>query len=114
MSSRRERSAEAAKRSCLDMGEPVRIADVAHRLAALSNRPVEVIFTGLRRGERLSEVLLGEREEDSRPVHPLISHVPVPPLLPEAAWELDGSAGTEAVIEAMRALCNEPALRSDG
>ncbi|MEE3921699.1 polysaccharide biosynthesis protein [Micromonospora sp. BRA006-A] len=35
----------------LDMGEPVRIADVARRLAAEADRPVEIVFTGLRPGE---------------------------------------------------------------
>ncbi len=64
----------------LDMGEPVRIDDVARRLAAEAERPVDVVYTGLRQGEKLNEVLLGVNEEDRRPAHPLISHVPVPPL----------------------------------
>ncbi len=64
----------------LDMGEPVRIADVARRLAAEAPRPVEIVYTGLRPGEKLHEVLLGSDEADDRPAHPLISHVPVPPL----------------------------------
>ncbi len=64
----------------LDMGEPVRIADVARRLAAEAPRPIEIVYTGLRPGEKLHEVLLGTDEADDRPAHPLISHVPVPPL----------------------------------
>ena len=32
----------------LDMGEPVRIADVARRLAAISETPVPIEYTGLR------------------------------------------------------------------
>jgi len=35
----------------LDMGEPVRIADVAHQLVARSERRVEIVYTGLRPGE---------------------------------------------------------------
>lgn len=66
----------------LDMGEPVRIADVARRL--IGNADNGMVFTGLRPGEKLHEVLLGEGEVDHRPVHPLISHVPVPPLDPAA------------------------------
>jgi FlaA1/EpsC-like NDP-sugar epimerase len=41
----------------LDMGEPVRISDVASRLAGMSNRPIEVTFTGLRPGEKQREVM---------------------------------------------------------
>lgn len=72
----------------LDMGEPVVIADVARRLAELADRPVEIVFTGLRPGEKLHEVLLGEGEVDDRPVHLMVSHVGVPrstPTMP-TAW----------------------------
>jgi len=62
----------------LDMGAPVRIIDVANRFARRVNPPLKIEFAGLRAGEKLHEVLLGEGEEDVRPVHPLISHVAVP------------------------------------
>ncbi|MGY1802951.1 polysaccharide biosynthesis protein [Blastococcus sp. SYSU D00922] len=64
----------------LDMGEPVRIADVAAQLIAMEGRPISIRFTGLRPGEKLHEELFGREEQDSRPVHPLISHVPVPAI----------------------------------
>ena len=73
----------------LDMGEPVRIADVARRLVAQAPRPVEIVYTGLRPGEKLHEVLLGRDEIDQRPDHPLISQVRVPALTHRgaaAAW----------------------------
>jgi FlaA1/EpsC-like NDP-sugar epimerase len=63
----------------LDMGEPVKIADVAHRLANEVDPPVDVVFTGLRPGEKLHEVLTSLDEDAARPHHPLISHVPVAP-----------------------------------
>jgi FlaA1/EpsC-like NDP-sugar epimerase len=69
----------------LDMGEPVRIADVARRLAEQAAGPVPVIYTGLRPGEKLHEVLLGADEVDDRPRHSLISQVAVPPLSFEQA-----------------------------
>jgi len=97
----------------LDMGEPVRIADVAHRLANTSPRRVDIVYTGLRPGEKLHEVLLGRDEADVRPVHPLISHVAVAALHPEAAWGIDAFAGPVAVTGAMRALCDERAVRHD-
>ncbi|MFQ1003405.1 polysaccharide biosynthesis protein [Modestobacter sp. SSW1-42] len=70
----------------LDMGTPVRIGDVAAHLISLEDRPIEVRVTGLRPGEKLHEELFGTGEQDSRPFHPMISHVPVPAMQPE---ELD-------------------------
>ncbi len=67
----------------LDMGEPVKIADVANRLANEVDPPVDVVFTGLRPGEKLHEVLLSLGEDADRPHHPLISHVPVAPFSEE-------------------------------
>jgi FlaA1/EpsC-like NDP-sugar epimerase len=65
----------------LDMGEPVRIVDVARQLMEQSGTPVRIEFTGLREGEKLHEDLFGDEEpRDIRPRHPLVSHVPVPPL----------------------------------
>jgi len=96
----------------LDMGEPVRISDVAHRLAGTAPRPVEVVYTGLRPGEKLHEVLLGSGEVGPRPAHPLVSHVAVPPLDPRLAWAVDPFVDALQVIDALRALCGETAQRA--
>ncbi|MGH9037126.1 MAG: polysaccharide biosynthesis protein, partial [Acidimicrobiia bacterium] len=72
----------------LDMGQPVRIADVARRLIASAGRHIEIVYTGLRPGEKLHEVLFASEELDQRPVHPLISHAPVVPLHPSEVLEL--------------------------
>ena len=64
----------------LDMGTPVSIYDVAKQLVANSGKPVEIEIVGLRAGEKVHEELFGEGEEDTRPRHPLISHVPVSPV----------------------------------
>jgi len=64
----------------LDMGEPVRIADVAKRFADQHTPPLRIVYTGLRPGEKLHEELLATDEADDRPVHPLISHVSVTPM----------------------------------
>jgi FlaA1/EpsC-like NDP-sugar epimerase len=93
----------------LDMGTPVRIAEVAERLAAQSEPPVRVIFTGMRKGEKMHEALLGAREVDERPIHHAISQVQVPPLDPLEVRALDPWATADEVIGAMSSLClSEP------
>jgi FlaA1/EpsC-like NDP-sugar epimerase len=79
----------------LDMGEPVRIADLARRLVAQSAAPVDIVYTGLRPGEKLCEELLGAGEEDYRPRHPLVRHAQVKPLDPAelSSLVLDGDEG---------------------
>jgi FlaA1/EpsC-like NDP-sugar epimerase len=87
----------------LEMGEPVRIREVAQRMIAHHGADVEIVYTGLRPGEKLHEVLWGEGEVDHRPAHPLISHVRVPPLDPAAA-ELECEVpGAELVHQLERA-----------
>jgi len=75
----------------LDMGEPVRILDVAQRMIELSGKKVDIVFTGLREGEKLHEVLIGESEHDERPFHELITHARVerlnPTTLDKAEWQ---------------------------
>jgi FlaA1/EpsC-like NDP-sugar epimerase len=66
----------------LDMGEPVRILDVAERMIARSGKKIEIVFTGLRDGEKLHEDLIGITESDARPFHAKITHTAVPPLEP--------------------------------
>jgi FlaA1/EpsC-like NDP-sugar epimerase len=82
----------------LDMGSPVRIADVARQLMHIAGRSTEIVYTGLGAGEKLHEELFGEREIDSRPIHPLISHVSVPSLHPA---QLADRAMKIGVAEAM-------------
>ncbi|WP_347342524.1 polysaccharide biosynthesis protein [Frigoribacterium faeni] len=71
----------------LDMGEPVRILDIAERMIAMSGRDIGIVYTGLREGEKMHEELVGLGESDNRPVHPKISHTTVPALHPS---QLDG------------------------
>lgn len=83
----------------LDMGKPVKILDVAERMITMSGRPVEIVFTGLREGEKLHEELIGQSEHDERPFHPQVTHTAVPVLSPDdldhERWE-ENSARTTA------------------
>lgn len=82
----------------LDMGEPVRIADVAQRLVKYSGKRVEITYTGLRDGEKLDEDLLASNETAERTFHEMIMHVPVAKLgriNPQAALNMSDD---EAIV----------------
>jgi FlaA1/EpsC-like NDP-sugar epimerase len=64
----------------LDMGKPVSIYEVAAQLVKNSGKAVDIEIVGLRSGEKVHEELFGDGEVDTRPRHPLISHVLVHPL----------------------------------
>jgi FlaA1/EpsC-like NDP-sugar epimerase len=94
----------------LDMGDPVRIDDVARRLADEAERHIQIVYTGLRPGEKLHEVLFGAGEDDRRPSHPLLSQVPVPPLDGAVLSLLDPTAPRKDLIAVLRWLAESPAL----
>lgn len=65
----------------LDMGEPMKIVDVANTLIDLSGRKdIEIIYTGLRPGEKMSEELFTPGEDIQTTAHQLVSSVNVPPI----------------------------------
>lgn len=92
----------------LDMGEPVRILDIARRMIAASGKPIEIVYTGLRDGEKLNEELIGFDEVDRRPKHPKISHAKIPPMpashLNKEGWEyrLRTNGGDTAIIQRLK------------
>jgi FlaA1/EpsC-like NDP-sugar epimerase len=57
----------AGRITMLEMGQPVRIRDLAEKLIRLSglepHRDISIVFTGLRPGEKLREELMSSREE---------------------------------------------------
>ena len=56
-----------------DMGEPVRIVDLAKRMIKLSGaQNIEIKFSGLRDGEKLYEEVLSDNENTKPTVHPKI------------------------------------------
>jgi len=64
----------------LDMGEPILIDDVAKQMIEKSGRNIEIVYTGLRLGEKSAEVLLSHGENAVTKSHPLILHTKVEPL----------------------------------
>jgi FlaA1/EpsC-like NDP-sugar epimerase len=79
----------------LDMGEPVRIKDLAEQMVRLSglslrdaqnpNGDIEIVFTGLRPGEKLYEELLIDANSQSTS-HPLIYRAQEQAIAPELLW----------------------------
>lgn len=56
-----------------DMGNPVKVADLAQRLIELSGAEnISIKFTGLREGEKLFEEILDDNEESVEHLHPRI------------------------------------------
>jgi len=58
----------------LDMGEPMKIIDLATRLIRHHKSDAEIVFTGLRENEKLHEVLGHEGEVMTIGEHPRIWH----------------------------------------
>lgn len=67
----------------LDMGEPVRILEIAEKMIEMSRKKIDITFTGLRQGEKLHEQLHSKVEERQPSTHPLIWKVRSPKLSPK-------------------------------
>lgn len=102
----------------LDMGEPVKIADLARQMITLSGfRPdedIEIVYTGVRPGEKLFEELKTEGEDIEPTVHPKVmvwAHTPVTWDQVTAAMEtfaaLQNSPDREQIVRALRDLVPE-------
>lgn len=89
-----------------DMGESVRIADLARNMIKLSGLvegvDIEVRFTGLRPGEKLYEELLNTAENTVATHHPKILKARVQSFAPEAV-----QAQVENLIDRFKAQDNE-------
>ncbi|MEV0895241.1 polysaccharide biosynthesis protein [Actinoplanes sp. NPDC049802] len=92
----------------LEMGDPVRIAEVARQMVALSHTSTPVVYTGLRSGEKLNETLFGAGETGRRPFHPLISHVRVPPVDPARIVPFPSGADPAILIAHLAETCVLP------
>jgi FlaA1/EpsC-like NDP-sugar epimerase len=90
----------------LDMGEPVRIVDLARDMITLSGREpgreVAIEFIGTRPGEKLHEDLFGEGETVKETPHPKIRRATRPPV--DAAWLEDELVELERLVDSGETL----------
>jgi FlaA1/EpsC-like NDP-sugar epimerase len=76
----------------LNMGQPVKISDLAERMIRLSGlepgRDIQIVYTGIRPGERLNEILFAREEANSSiGISGVVAARPVsPPLNVMRAW----------------------------
>jgi FlaA1/EpsC-like NDP-sugar epimerase len=86
----------------LDMGEPVKIVDLAHNMIRLSGKEPEldiaVEFIGVRAGEKLHEDLWGKDESSVTTSHPKILRAAAVPIDP--VWLEDEVVELEHLVEA--------------
>ncbi len=87
----------------LDMGEPIRIAELARDLIHLSNRSLDeipIVYTGLRPGEKVEETISGAGETVSPTQHPHVRMIRTvqPDAATAAAWyrRVKAAAGVDS------------------
>lgn len=69
----------------LEMGEQVKIVEVANTLIRMSGRKdIDIVYTGLRPGEKVGEELFSRNEERKATSHDLVSSVDVPAI--DSGW----------------------------
>jgi FlaA1/EpsC-like NDP-sugar epimerase len=95
--------ARGGERFVLDMGEPIKIADLARQMIELSgfvpDRDIEIAFIGLRPGEKLYEEPIHEMEDVETTSHPKVR-----------CLRRNGQDGRVAILEHLRD-CRETLVR---
>ena len=81
----------------LDMGEPVKILDLARHMIRLAGKEPEITFVGVRPGEKLHEELWTEGETVGPTSHPKILRAARPPI--DVEWLEEELGMLERMVE---------------
>ena len=73
----------------LELGEPIRIVDLARRMLRIAGRNYPIEFTGLRHGEKMSEELVGTDEVVEPTIFPRVGQIRSSAARLHAAADLD-------------------------
>lgn len=98
----------------LEMGDQLLIKDVAERLIARSGRAVEILYVGMRQGEKLLEELFNDIETPQLTSHPHVTAVLVPPLARVSLERLVTLRDPAAVRAELHRLSYSPANDTTG
>ncbi len=101
--------AEGGELFILDMGAPVKIVDLARQMIRLYGKEgeVEIVFTGLRPGEKLyEELLIDEREQKTRYSSIFIAR-PTPCNIDRLRRNIDEVLQADNVMEALQRIVPE-------
>jgi FlaA1/EpsC-like NDP-sugar epimerase len=106
----------------LDMGEPVRIVELAQNMIRLSGKSeIQIAFVGARPGEKLHEELWTDTEAVAETTHPKIMRTSRPPI--DADWldarlaelaQLVAAGDTLEVVAKLGEMVREPQRESVG
>jgi FlaA1/EpsC-like NDP-sugar epimerase len=92
----------------LDMGEPVKIVDLAHKMIELSGREdIEIKFTGLRPGEKLYEELLIDESNASTAYESITVAKPTPYDIEKLNADIEELLQTSQKIEKLQEIVPE-------
>ena len=96
---------ESGKALVLDMGQPVPIVQLAHQLIDASGKDIEIIYSGLRPGEKMHEDLFAPGEDSKVTSHKLIRGVPVVPISDDELSDRRGVHSDAQALERMITVC---------
>jgi UDP-N-acetyl-D-glucosamine 4,6-dehydratase len=90
------------------MGEPVQIRTLAETMIRLyASRPVEIVYTGLRPGEKLYEELLIDESEQKTAFESILIARPTRYPINALVCDIDALAHTDNVVEGLKKIVPE-------
>ena len=92
----------------LDMGDPIKIVDLAHRMIQLSGRDdIEIEFTGLRPGEKLYEELLIDDSDIHTAYDSITVAAPTPYDISQLQRDIDRLISSEDTLKTLKEIVPE-------